>query len=89
MNETVTRAEFDQLRKEIADLRKLLGQLKTQEPEIDQETIQILAASVAAYLGKRATIRMVRRVSGVTEPWRTEGRVSIAASHQMKTLRGW
>jgi hypothetical protein len=44
---------------------------------------------VAAYLGKRATIRYVRRIHDESAAWRNQGRVSIAGSHQMPRTSGW
>jgi hypothetical protein len=52
--------------------------------EITPETIAVISAALAAYLGKRAKIRSIRRVthSGVS-PWTQQGRVYIQGSHNL------
>lgn len=90
----VSRHEFEALRAEVAELRQaveaLRDQLRTQEPDLNEETVQILAAAVAAYLGKRATIRFVRRVGeSEADAWQNQGRARITASHEMTRTRGW
>jgi methylmalonyl-CoA carboxyltransferase large subunit len=49
--------------------------------EISEETMLIIAAAVAAYLGERAHIRVVRLVP--SQAWAQQGRVSIQASHRL------
>jgi methylmalonyl-CoA carboxyltransferase large subunit len=49
--------------------------------EISEEVMLVIAAAVAAYLGERAHIRVVRLVS--THAWAQQGRVSIQASHRL------
>lgn len=89
MNVSVSREEFDALRAEVVELRKRLSALAP-EPGPDEETVQIIAAAVAAYLGKRAQIKLIRRVNQDEAPgWGAQGRTSIAASHQMPMTRGW
>lgn len=51
-----------------------------QEP-ISEETMLLIAAAVAAYLGERAHISVVRLVP--SHAWAQQGRVSIQASHQL------
>lgn len=48
--------------------------------EIGEETLLVIAASVAAFLGERAHIRHVRLVS--SEAWAQQGRVGVMASHR-------
>ena len=48
---------------------------------ISEELMLVIAAAVAAYLGERAHIRVVRLVS--SHNWAQQGRVSIQASHQL------
>lgn len=94
---TVSREEFDALKNEIASLRAQLSELTKgsaangkQHEELPEETLHVIAAAVAAFLGKRATIRFVRRMNAEeTGAWRTGGRATVAASHQMPRLRGW
>jgi len=57
--------------------------------EISAETIMILSAAVAAFLGKRARIRAARLVR--TEPsnaWAQQGRVFVQASHNLEVMHG-
>jgi methylmalonyl-CoA carboxyltransferase large subunit len=52
------------------------------QPElVSEEIMLVLAAAVAAYLGERAHIRVVRLVP--SHAWAQQGRVSIQASHQL------
>ena len=52
-----------------------------QPPEISEEVMLVIAAAVAAYLGERAHIRVVRLAS--SNAWAQQGRVSIQASHRL------
>ncbi len=84
-----TAAELAELRAQMAALQKRLDGMEKKvaeveaeveaEEEVDEETLVILAAAVAAYLGKRAPIRHVRLKSSTA--WAQQGRVSIQASH--------
>lgn len=93
----ITRAEFDALKEQIAALQAQIRQLQAAvsaagngaSEEIPEETLHVIAAAVAAYLGKRATLKIVRRVSDDEHAWRTQGRVTVAASHRMPRMRGW
>ncbi|HEY3839043.1 MAG TPA: hypothetical protein VGL72_20860 [Bryobacteraceae bacterium] len=52
------------------------------QPEaISEEVMLVIAAAVAAYLGERAHIRVVRLAS--SNAWAQQGRVSIQASHRL------
>jgi methylmalonyl-CoA carboxyltransferase 12S subunit len=51
------------------------------QEQITEETMLLIAAAVAAYLGERAHIRVVRLVP--SHAWAQQGRVSIQASHQL------
>jgi methylmalonyl-CoA carboxyltransferase large subunit len=51
------------------------------EEPISEEIMLIIAAAVAAYLGERAHIRVVRLVP--SNAWAQQGRVSIQASHRL------
>lgn len=85
---SVSREEFEALLAEVQSLRAEVASLRGQESEIDEGTLQVLAAAVAAFLGKRATIRFVRKSQSGLDPWRTQGRVSIQAARQMPQTRG-
>lgn len=87
---TVSREEFEALLAEVAALRQEVATLRgrSEHEEIDPEVLHVISAVVAAYLGKRATIRFVRKSQSGTDPWRTQGRVSVQASRQMPQMRG-
>ncbi len=52
------------------------------KPEpISEDILLVIAAAVAAYLGERAHIRIVRLAP--SHAWAQQGRVSIQASHQL------
>jgi methylmalonyl-CoA carboxyltransferase large subunit len=53
--------------------------------EITEETLAVIAAAVAAFLGERAHIRQVRLVA--SEAWAQQGRVSVMASHRWAVHR--
>lgn len=55
-----------------------------EHPPVDEETAMIIAAAVAAYLGKRAAVRRIRVVGhGSGDPWAVSGRISLQASHNV------
>lgn len=89
---SVSREEFDALRAEVAELKALLQSLQrpSTTDEVDAVTLHVLAAAVAAYLGKRATIKFVRRLNpDETDAWKAQGRVVVAAGRQLPKTRGW
>jgi methylmalonyl-CoA carboxyltransferase large subunit len=51
-------------------------------PDLDEQTVILIASAVAAYLGKRPRIRAIRLLG--TTNWAQEGRVSIQASHRLQ-----
>jgi len=51
------------------------------EEPVSEETMLVIAAAVAAYLGERAHIRVVRLLP--SHAWAQQGRVSIQASHHL------
>ena len=53
------------------------------EPMSD-ETLLVLSAAIAAFVGKRPRIRQIRLVSSTT--WAQQGRVGIHASHAFPKL---
>jgi len=61
-----------------------------QKPEeISQETILVLTAAVAAFLGKRARIRSARLVRTTpSSAWAQQGRVFVQASHNLGIVHG-
>ena len=85
----VTRAEFDALLKELQSVRAKLADLEKrlpQDEELNEEVLEVIAAAVAAYLGKRATIRVIRRVNE-RDTWRLQGRAALQGSHAMPRTR--
>jgi methylmalonyl-CoA carboxyltransferase large subunit len=54
--------------------------------EIPAEIIVAISAAVAAFLGKRASIRQIR-LTGTT-PWAQQGRATVQASHAVEFVRG-
>jgi len=54
--------------------------------ELSEELILVLGAAVAAYLGKKAHVRQVRLIG--TLPWAQQGRVTIQASHTVRSRTG-
>jgi len=57
--------------------------------EISTETILILSAAVAAFLGKRAHIRSAHLVrTAPSNAWAQQGRVFVQASHNLGVVRG-
>jgi methylmalonyl-CoA carboxyltransferase large subunit len=66
---------------------------KPAEPEIVEEvspeTIMVLTAAVAAFLGKRARIRGARLVHAApSSAWAQQGRVFVQASHNLGVMHG-
>jgi methylmalonyl-CoA carboxyltransferase large subunit len=92
---TVGRSEFEALVREIAELRAQIAGLsasakKPPEPKVSDELITVIVAAVAAYLGKKATVRFIRKAnSDESNAWQGYGRASISGSHALPKLRGW
>jgi len=56
--------------------------------EISEEILMVISAAVAAFMGVKARIRKVRRMSETgMNPWSQQGRVSIQASHNVHWAR--
>ncbi len=81
--------ELAQMRSEIRALGRrvehLEGELQKLREPIPEDDIFLLAAAVAAYLGKRAPIRQIRLLGTTT--WSQQGRVSIQASRRLTLER--
>jgi methylmalonyl-CoA carboxyltransferase 12S subunit len=56
------------------------------ERGVSSEVVLIISAAVAAFLGKRASIRQIR-LSGES-PWAMQGRATVQASHGIEFVRG-
>lgn len=80
--------ELQLLRAEVHALARRLERLEEEvrglRQPIPEDDLFLLAAAVAAYLGKRAPIRQIRLLSSGT--WSQQGRVSIQASHRLGHL---
>ena len=63
----------------------LEGEVRHLRQPIPEDDLFVLAAAVAAYLGKRAPIRQVRLLGTTT--WSQQGRVSIPASRRLSMER--
>ncbi|GMU54093.1 MAG: hypothetical protein AMXMBFR33_32390 [Candidatus Xenobia bacterium] len=75
------RAEVHALGHRIERLESIVSELH--EP-IDENDLVVLAAAVAAYLGKRTPIRQVRLIG--SKSWATQGRVTLQASHHLEVM---
>ncbi len=53
------------------------------DDEISPEILMVISAAIAAFLGKKARIRRVRRIQAGVNPWSQQGRVNIQASHNV------
>jgi methylmalonyl-CoA carboxyltransferase large subunit len=53
---------------------------------LSEELILVIAAAIAAFLGKKPHIRQIRLLESAD--WAQEGRVTIQASHALKAHRG-
>jgi len=92
--------ELEALRHRVEKLESLLASAAKTTPEaggskavappakqeIPAEIVLAIAAAVAAFLGKRASIRQIR-LTGET-PWAMQGRASVQASHGIEFVRG-
>jgi methylmalonyl-CoA carboxyltransferase 12S subunit len=68
-------ARVEKLEDELADLRSTLGPL----PPVPADVVIAISAAVAAFLGKRATIRQVH-LAGDTS-WARQGRSAVQTTH--------
>ena len=53
---------------------------------LSEEIVLVIAAAVAAFLGKKAPIRQIRLLGSTA--WAQQGRVTIQASHTLEALTG-
>ena len=53
---------------------------------LSEELVLVIAAAIAAFLGKKPHIRQIRLLQSAD--WAQEGRVTIQASHALKAHRG-
>jgi len=93
-------AEIQGLRQRIEKLESLLASgvrtapetggdrspLSAPSQESPTDLVLVISAAVAAFLGKRASIRQIR-LAGET-PWAMQGRATVQASHGIEFIRG-
>lgn len=83
------------------EVERLVGTVKPPAPapvpapepppaeDVSPETILILSAAVAAFLGKRARIKSARLVrTAPSSAWAQQGRVFVQASHNLGVVHG-
>ena len=83
---TTLKNEISELRQRIEKLEALLAASHAAPPatagpkaEIPRDIVLAISAAVAAFLGKRASIRQIRLSS--SNAWSAQGRASMQASH--------
>lgn len=68
-----------ELKLRVSRLEAELAESRNEPAPLLDETVLAISAAVAAYLGKRATIRHIRLAGGTA--WRQQGRVAVQTSH--------
>jgi methylmalonyl-CoA carboxyltransferase 12S subunit len=53
---------------------------------LSEETVMVISAAIAAYLGVKPHLRQIRLINN--NPWGLQGRVTIQASHALETHHG-
>lgn len=81
--------EITELRLRVEKLETLLAAAQSApvpeaKPEIAPDMVLVISAAVAAFLGKRATIRQIHLSS--SSAWAAQGRATVQASHAI--IRG-
>ncbi len=83
-------SEIEKLQAEVALLRakveaKPAKHAAPKTEGVPEDVAMIIAAAVAAFLGKRATIRLIRPAVGtIPDGWRVQGRAAIQGSHRTR-----
>ena len=75
----------EELQRRIAKLEKQVAEAQGQHGPVPIETILAISAAVAAYLGKKATVRQIHYSR--TNSWARMGRSNIHASHTFTHTR--
>lgn len=85
------RRELAELGERVAALERRAGPAVAPAPAppatpaaegLSEETVLVIAAAVAAFLGKKAPIRQIRLLGSAA--WAQQGRVTIQASHALE-----
>ena len=73
----------DQLASSLAQMapKSMRTDGKSKSDDLSEETVMVICAAVAAYLGVQAPIRQIRLLH--SHPWGQQGRVTIQASHRI------
>lgn len=75
----------DELTRRVAKLEKQLAESQEQHGPVPIDTILAISAAVAAYLGKKATVRQIHYSH--TNSWARMGRSAVHASHSFQHTR--
>jgi methylmalonyl-CoA carboxyltransferase large subunit len=78
------RREVAHLGERVAALEAGMGRAAPPAPAADgisEETLLVIGAAVAAYLGKKVPIRQIRLLG--TAAWAQQGRLTLQASHAL------
>ncbi len=86
-----TSPDLSELGRVVADLQKRVGRLEAElagtkrklaeHGPVPFDTILAITGAVAAYLGKKATVRQIHYSSGPAASWTRSGRSAIHRSH--------
>ncbi|MBV8075297.1 MAG: hypothetical protein JO284_02820 [Planctomycetaceae bacterium] len=69
-----------------APAAKAEGPAEVAAKGLDEELVTVLAATIAAFLGKKPRIRQIQLLGSA--PWAQEGRITIQASHALSVHHG-
>lgn len=72
---------------EAATLAAKAAVLAKEEEEVTPEILVVIAAAVAAFLGKKVRIRSAKMLQSpyeIVNPWSQQGRVRVQASHNLR-----
>jgi uncharacterized coiled-coil protein SlyX len=80
------------LSSQIEKLEARIDALENQsaKQQVSPEVVDLIAAAVVAFMGKRARVKFIRRV-GTTDAdaWTTQGRVAVAGRHEISRTTNW
>ncbi len=76
---------IEELQRRVVKLEKQLADTQEQRGPVPIDTILAISAAVAAYLGKKATVRQIHYSH--TNSWARMGRSNIHASHTFTHTR--
>lgn len=71
----------EELARRVERLEFEVAEARARPTPLPADTVVVIAAAVAAYLGKRATIRQIHVAAG--RAWAQQGRASVQASHNI------